>query len=229
MEKPQMDLTRDQKIARQSSELRALREQQIAEASGEAEPDLVPANRKPEFKIRRIEADGFVHVFTRIKNLSQDQKNFINEDRIIPIHAREFDKRVKDGAFTTYDEVEVIHDPRKNAPKSYEMKPEQLDVNKAASAPKADGKEVARKAQQIEKEFERLSKIHDSQIEREKAIAAKEAEIAAREKALQEAEAKPTAATVTAAPSAPVADIKVAVEPSTTAAAPDKAADKAKK
>lgn len=232
-----MDLTRDQKIARQRSELGELREHQISVATGESDEQYVEANRNSKFKIRAIEAAGFVHVWTRVKHLSQDQKSFVNEDRIVPIHAREFDKRVKDGAFSTYDEVEVIHDPRKGAPKTYVLKPSQLSVEQAPSAStapaKSQEKEIERQKQQVAKEAERLEKIQDLQTEREKEIARKEAELAAREKALAEAESKPEAAT--AAASAPAPDVKITVEPSATAASatasvtPDPKADKAKK
>lgn len=166
MSEQRVDLTRDQKIASQKSKIEALRESQILEATGAKEPELVPANRNPKFKIRKIEADGYVHVFTRVRNLDQAQKNFINEDRIIVIHARDFDRKVNDGMFKTYDLVEVIHDPRKGAPKSYDLKPEAVSVDKPAK-----------------------SSIDPKLAERERQIEQAEAELAAREKALAEKEA----------------------------------------
>lgn len=199
MEKTPIDLTRDQKIARQSSELNALRADQIAEANGEKETEYVEGNRNPKFKIRVLEARGYVHVWTLIKNLSQDQKSFIEETRVVKIHAREFDRRVKDGAFTPYDEVEVVHDPRKGAPKVYEMKPTQLNVdgqvkgtgksNYAGDQPTAE--DLARTKQQIQKEAQRIDAKNDLLKDKETDLAKREADLKARETALA---AKETAA-----------------------------------
>jgi hypothetical protein len=128
---PKIDLTRDQKMSKQSSELSNLQDRQIREANNEVEVETIPGNRNPKFKIRVLEADGYVHVFARRKHLDTTGKNFVHEDRTIMIHKREFDTRVKDGAFATYDEVEIVHDPRKGAPQRYNFKPDQINVDGA--------------------------------------------------------------------------------------------------
>lgn len=192
MDKRTTDLTRDEKIARQASDLNALRTQQIAEANGEEETEYVEGNRNPKFKIRELEAKAYVHVWTRIRNLSQDQKSFIDEDKIVKIHAREFDKRVKDGAFKPFDEVEVIHDPRKGAPKLYELKPDQVNVDAQVQgigrsnyredlSPEQAGQAKA----QIMKEAARIDAKNSQLKDREADLNSREAALKAREENLE--------------------------------------------
>lgn len=203
MEKPTFDLTKDQKQARQQSELSALKQDQIAIALGEKEGEFVEGNRKPGTQIRALEAKGYVHVWTRVKHLDQGGKSFTNEDRTIKIHAREFDNRVKDGAFKTYDEVEVIHDPRKNAPKEYALKPEILgaagDVQDKVNAATGKAQEkldkekahVLKTSQILEKKIGEVNtKVDELNIKegelttKEQQLADREAELAKREAAL---------------------------------------------
>jgi hypothetical protein len=208
------DLTKDQKQARQQSQLSALKEQQIREKLGEDETEYVSGNRNSSFKIRALEADGYVHIHTRIKHLANDQKSFVNEDRTIKIHAREFDARVKNGAFKTYDEVEVVHDPRKKAPTVYNLKPDGIPVaggnvqdkiNAASGADKKAQEKLEREKLNLQKNSDALEKKKEevnAQIdelnEKEKQIISKAQELEAKEKAIAEREAKLNAAPVEA-------------------------------
>lgn len=126
-------ISRDEKLMRQKDDLQDLKGRQIEAATGDGEPlETIKANKNGKYLIRSIEAKGYVHVHTVVKHLNADQKDFLYDKRIVKIHAREFDRRVAEGAFKTYDEVEVIHDPRVNAPKSYNLKP---DVAKVENVP----------------------------------------------------------------------------------------------
>lgn len=129
-------LTRDQKLSLQQSQLQELKGKQIDAINGndEAMPEI-EANRNDKYTIRETE-QGYVHVKVTNKTLAPGEKSFLEDTHIVKIHAREFDRRVSEGAFKTFDEVEVIHDPRANAPEKYDLKPGFLSIN--ANGPTAD-------------------------------------------------------------------------------------------
>lgn len=116
-------LSKDQKLLKQEEENLALKDHQLAVAEGVEEPDTTHANIDHNFKINTAEAAGYVHVWTEVRHVAQDQKTVSSETRIIKIHARQFDEKVREGMFLQYDEAKVIHDPRPNKPSSYNLKP----------------------------------------------------------------------------------------------------------
>lgn len=192
MDKPQADLTRDQKMSRQTSELHNLREKQILVKAGQLDEDWAQANRTCTIKdpgvnvsrVRALEAQGYVHVFTRTRNLSMDQKQFINEDKIVKIHAREFDRRVKDGAFTAYDDVEVIHDPRNGAPTTYALKPDQVNVDEPIKSDRKATEALAKETARLEKVDAHLKERTLKLSQAEKDLQDREAELNKKEQEL---------------------------------------------
>jgi hypothetical protein len=225
METKRIDLTKDQKLSIQESELKELQEQQIAEANGTEKVETVEGNRDPKHRIRKIESLGYVHVWTRIKHLDASGKNFTYEDKVVMIHNREFAQRVKDGAFTLFDEVTVIHDPRKNAPTEYDLKPEQIDVDKQVGPNTGTLKVVDEKESNrlkvVEKNLKaREDKIAASEERINKSIDEAEQRLAKREAALAEREAKLN--TPVAAPPVETKGPEIAKQsPATTAAKED--------
>lgn len=161
--------SRDEKMMKQQD--------QIAEKRAQQEPGLdslprVDANRKvtisPPTKlvidtVREDESERFVHVFTRVKHMNPAQNDFINEDRVIVMHANEFDRKVDEGFFNLFTQVEVIHDPRKNAPSNYQLKKsvvklDEKPVVKNTGAEKA----LAERSKELDvKEKELLKKQQD--------------------------------------------------------------------
>ncbi len=129
------NLTKDQKMELQRDQLQELKQAQIDHINGVEEFPTVTANRNKKYKIKANE-QGYVHVKTKVNHLAQDQKSFTPEENIIKIHAREFDRRVAEGAFKTYDEAEVIHDPRQNAPEKYSLKPDVAKVDNSGPVDK---------------------------------------------------------------------------------------------
>jgi membrane protein involved in colicin uptake len=130
METSKRNLTRDEKLSLQQDQLLAQKGKQIEAANGNEDAlETITGNRDKSGKYRVLVLEqNYVHVKTIIKHLDQSQKNFVNEEKIHKIHAREFDRRVREGAFKTYDEVEVLHDPRANAPESYNLKGDFAEV-----------------------------------------------------------------------------------------------------
>ncbi len=129
MEPSKRSMSRDERIVAQKDDLQDLKGRQIEAANSGEQLATIEANRNPKYSVREIEAKGFVHVRAVVRHLNFDQKSFNDEEHIVKVHAREFDRRVSEGAFKTYDEVEVIHDPRVNAPSSYSLKPEFAKVD----------------------------------------------------------------------------------------------------
>lgn len=134
METTKRNLTRDEKLSLQQDNLLEQKGRQIEAANGnESAMPTVKGNRDKSGKYRVLQLEeGYVHVKTIVKHLDQTQKNFVNEETIHKIHAREFDRRVREGAFKTYDEAEVLHDPRTNAPKAYSLKGDFAEVSTQA-------------------------------------------------------------------------------------------------
>jgi hypothetical protein len=166
-------LTNEQRVAKQKSEMNARRLAQIEVANGEAKEEMFEANRKPGHKIRSSEAD-YVHVRTMEKHLNNDQKSFTEAIKIVKIHPREFDRRVKEGAFKTYDDVEVLHDPRGGI-KIYDFKPEILSQEKNPLQADISGEKTRKDVAEKEKQI----------IEAARALDAKEQNLAEREKAFE--------------------------------------------
>ncbi len=98
--------------------------------------------------IRADEADGYVHVFTRIKHMGGDQKSIVFEDRNLTLHKGEFDRKVNEGYFQLFDDIEVVHDPR-GADREYNLKPGKsvLPENQAKEAPSANPRLAEREKQ----------------------------------------------------------------------------------
>lgn len=218
-------LTKAQREAEQVDQLSDLKRAQIQEANGGQPLATTTANRNPKYKIRVIEAADYVHVLLTTKHLNEQTKSITTEESVIAIHAREFDRRVKEGIFKLSDEAQVIHDPRPNAPQSYDLRPNTLEID--ANGPKADPnialreKKLAAKEQALaEKEGEReelWKKEQDRLAERSKSLdemieenKRKSAELDRMISEEQNALSKST----TSEPAGP----KIQVEPETTAA-----------
>jgi hypothetical protein len=176
--------TKESKQAKQAAQLKSLQSEQIAVANGERDGEYVEGNRRTGSKIRKHEADAYVHVEVINKNLQPDQKSFKEDKNVVKIHAREFDRRVEEGAFSTYDQAEVIHDPRANAPSSYKLKPETLSID--AGGPKAD-KNIALREQTLKKKEAAIADKFEELGDKEKEIAEKNAQL---DQAIEEAKAK---------------------------------------
>ena len=114
-----VSLSKDQKLMKQVDQLHAMKEEQ---SNGLDKLPTVAANRNPNYKVRADEAEKYVFVRTVIKHLSTATKSITEEVRTLPIHVNEFDRKIEERYFELYDVVEVIHDPRSNAPKKYDLK-----------------------------------------------------------------------------------------------------------
>jgi hypothetical protein len=126
MKKETIDLSREQKLAQGLSANQELKERQIMYANGDTDAlETVEASRKKGRRILAIEAEEFVHIDTVTRHLNGDQKSFSEEKITLKVSARDFEQKIKEGMFKTFDEYEVIHDPRKDAPKSYNLKGEE--------------------------------------------------------------------------------------------------------
>jgi len=178
-----MDLTKEQKMMKQSSELNELKRNQILATEGHDTIEYVEANRKTGCKIRALE-QNYVHLQVLEKHLNADMKTFTENVSILKIHAREFDRRVKEGAFKTYDKVEIIHDPRVNASVKTS-----IWVQNLAEETKAEAEKIAKEAENTAKE-NTLRDIAKNLDERERELKIRE-EILKREELRlhQEAEA----------------------------------------
>ncbi len=111
-------LTKEQKNALQADEQKLEKARQIAVANGDIPEDYVEANRNKKFKVKAKEA-GYVHLRVISRMLNAEGDDFINTEKILAIHAREFADKVKERAFIEFHEVEVIHDGRPKAPTTY--------------------------------------------------------------------------------------------------------------
>lgn len=81
-------------------------------ANKSASLNLDPPIQAKHLQIREDEADGYVHVFVREKHVDINSKSINNIDKVIAMHKNEFDRKVNEGYFQLYDQVEIIHDPR---------------------------------------------------------------------------------------------------------------------
>lgn len=105
--------SKDQRMMAQADQLADMQQKQLSGQIGK-----VKANIDSSFEISEHEAEGYVHVFTRVKHVQPDKKEIMNEDRVIKVHANIFDQKVKDGMLAVYDEFRIVHDPRKEGYKS---------------------------------------------------------------------------------------------------------------
>lgn len=151
---------------RKMEQVDKIAEMRVEQAAGKL--PMVEANRDPNFQIKEIEADGYVHVFTRKLHNNPDTKSYDKEDRIVIIHKAEFDAKLKQNFFQLYDEAHVIHDPRDGD--TPELKTNSAN---ASTTPLADKLLSTPNAKMRERQ-EQLS-------QKEKDLAAKEAELAERE------------------------------------------------
>jgi hypothetical protein len=115
--------TSEQRQAKQLDELNDLRDKQIAHANGDENAvKYISANRDSKYKIKEIEK-GYVHVALLTRTLDAQQTEFHDETRVVPFQPNSFDQLVASNAFGAYSDATVIHDPRANAPKVYNLKP----------------------------------------------------------------------------------------------------------
>lgn len=166
MEKQKITKTQEQRLSDQMDDLAQKKADQLANGK----PTVV-ANRDSSYQIPEDEQDDYVHVWTRIRNMNPDQKSFTDEDRIIPVHANLFDAKVSQGAFSLYDEVKVVHDPRKEAPPKngkYALKVDVIKQSPQTAAPGKDLKEKENKLRVIQEEQEKKSEeLEDKETELE--------------------------------------------------------------
>lgn len=159
--------SRDEKLMIQADQIAEMRETQM---NGIDKLPTIEGNRNPKYKIRADEADRYVFVLTTIKHVSTSTKSVNLEQRIIPIHKAEFQRKIDEQYFAIYDDTEVIHDPRTNAPKEYELK---------------------NKTSQVKLDTPLTKEQPNAQLnERVKALKAKEQELIAKQAELEEREAK---------------------------------------
>lgn len=164
--------TKEQRQADQVEELAELKHKQLNDRI-----PMIEANRNPNFKISAHDADRFVHVYTEIKNVAGDGKSISVEKNTIMIHANQFDQKVAEGFFYSYDNIEIIHDPREQSSKSKEYNtiadfkpgltslPQAVDLSKQQG--QAPGPVTSRKIQSREKE---LDLIYSQNVEKEKQL-----------------------------------------------------------
>lgn len=109
-------MSRDEKSQRQADQLRELQDAQREGNIQTREPNVKSnylSKINPDFRVNEHEYEGYVHIFARKKHVQLATKEITNEDRVIKVHAAQFERRNAEGAFTVYDEVEIVHDPRK--------------------------------------------------------------------------------------------------------------------
>lgn len=155
-------VTPESRLMKQKEDLRKLqRDQQAALAGDKEKIRMIKGNKDSKHEIAEHEKH-LIHVYTNIKTVDVDTKTIHEEERIVKVHARNFDQLIKDGAFAVYDEVKVIHDPRKNAPKEYNLRPNVPASASLTAATMTDAALAAReqKLKEREKQIEeRLAKL----------------------------------------------------------------------
>jgi hypothetical protein len=163
---------REQELRAQKDKLNAQKRAQIQEADGRPDAmEYMPANKKPDVKIRVIEKN-YVHIGVMSRHLNADMKSFTDQRKIVKIHAREFERRSKEGAFSTYDETEIIHDPRPGN-HVYRFKPEANKAPQIDHAAEKAKKEMSFREEQILAEAKKLD-AREEEIKAEKAEFAKQ-------------------------------------------------------
>lgn len=174
--------SRDEKLMLQQDKIAEMKVQQ---AKGGL--PMVPANRIIILQeattanittVRQDESEKYVHVFVRMKHDDPNAKRYNLEDRVIPIHIGEFDTKVKQNYFQSYDLVEIIHDPRNNAEildlQPGKRKPAQPEARPQSGGNSQQGEINKQRAELSAKEKELIAK-QDELDKREAELKAKEA------------------------------------------------------
>lgn len=157
-------LTSDQRAARQADEMKTLQEKQIAIKSDELNEEYITGNRDSKSKIKKSEA-GYVHTAVITRTLAPDSQSFIEDARVIKTHPNQFAQQIKNNAFGMYNEAKVIHDPRPNAPREYELKP-QVAVSRPVDPGAVDAALAAReqKVREMEKSLDKKMADYQAQL-----------------------------------------------------------------
>jgi hypothetical protein len=166
--------SKDELLMRQADQIHTMKVDQM---NGLDKLPTVEANRNPKYQIRTDEADGYVHVRVCNKHYQSTTKSITREERILTIHKAQFQAKIDEKYFATYDEVEVIHDPRANAPKTYELGQKEGVVKLDTPNQKETGNA------QLNERVKALK-------EKEKSLTDKEAELIAKQTELEQREAK---------------------------------------
>lgn len=145
--------TSEQRQAKQLDELNDLRNRQIAAAQGDTDAiKMISANKDSKIKIKETDKD-YVHVALMTRTLDANQKEFLTDSKIVKVHPNNFAQIVASNAYGAYDDVKVIHDPRPNAPKEYNLKPFEPKSAAALVAPVvSDAAQAAREQKNKESE-----------------------------------------------------------------------------
>lgn len=184
--------SRDTRSMKQQDHIANLRLEQ-----SKGDPAMVKANRTINLgnepttlnitQVRESEADKYVHVFTRVKHDDPTSKRYNFEDKIIQIHAGEFDMKVKQNYFQSFDLAEVIHDPREGATEM-NLQPNKRKVEQPTVRPsQAQGNSV--QAAELRKQAQELSAKEKELIGRQDDLEKREAEIKVKEEALRNSSA----------------------------------------
>lgn len=168
-----ISLSKDQKMSLQEDQLKELQEEQIQEANGTKPTEMVEANLNSKYQVKKRDSEEFVHVWTREKHAGADGKSSVNHDKVIKIRYRQFNNTVASGAFATYDEIEVIHDPRSPRPEAYNLKPTQVNVGGPATTPNLTNvsrEQLEVREQAVAKQEKKLARQNDELAKRLEAI-----------------------------------------------------------
>jgi hypothetical protein len=178
-----------------------LKERQKAELENPDMIEYVEGNRNPNFKIKKREADLYVHVLCVTLLQSPGEKRFNRQESVVPIPKTRFDQLVKEGGLQQYDEVEVVHDPRPHV-KSYNLKPGNLESkDEPATVIDKNAISAIEKAKNtIDNEKKNLGKIKEKLDDKAKELDSKESNLDERERKIAEREKALGATTTTAAP-----------------------------
>lgn len=151
-------------------------------------PNMVPANRTITLnppttlninEVKEAEAEKYVHVFTRNLHDDPNAKRYNLEDKIIAIHAGEFDTKVKQNYFQSFDLVEIIHDPREGAVE-VNLQPNKRKTEQAIARPAAQLGQAAISAE-LRKQATELKAKEQELIDRQTAVEKREADLATKE------------------------------------------------
>lgn len=179
-------LSKEQKEAKQVSDIDALRTAQKTGAAG-----MIRANKDDSIEIPEHGNDRYVYVKATNKHLNADMKSHTSVVSLIPVHAGLFDQMVDQGGFALYDDVKIVHDPRDNVRESYVFKVEQINSKSvetpsdAKSTKSSDMKAMNEARKQIEAQKVTLENKQAELTTKETEITAKEVTIADREARLK--------------------------------------------
>lgn len=174
--------TKDEKLSKQVDEIHDLKTRQLNGEIGESK-----GNKNDKFMIPDNEKEGYVHVYTEIKSPAADGKSIETEKNVIVIHKDQFDLKVQQGMFLTYDYVEIVHDPREKGTKyekTSDFKPGKVSTSVTGDAPVAAPGNGANQIA-VKKLKENEAKLNDEREQFEKDKAAFEADKKAHEDYLE--------------------------------------------